>query len=80
MKLKQNNKKAKAKATENQKLTDSLTHVKSELVVSYSNMPCEQLKFTTKPIVLAAKQSPSFPSICIAASATYARRISAHLC
>jgi hypothetical protein len=67
--LKQKNKKAKAKATKNQKLTNSLTHVKSELVVSYSNMLCEQLKLVVKPTVLAAKHNTSFPSVCIAASA-----------
>jgi len=78
--LKQNNRKAKPKATEIQKLTNSLMHLKSELVVSYSKFPCEQLKFMVKPTVLAAKHSPSFPSVCNFASAACAWKITAHLC
>jgi hypothetical protein len=69
--LKQKNRKAKAKATKNQKLS------------TYSFLfcfPCEQLKFSGKPAVLAAKHSPSFPSVCMAADATYARKIAAHMC
>ena len=60
--------------------SNSLSHVKSEQLVSYSKFPCEQLKFVAKPIVLAAIHSPSFPSICIAASTACAQKIAAHLC
>ena len=58
IKLKQNNIKAKAKAIEKQKqkLTNSLTYVKSELVVSYFNFPCKQLIFVAKPSILAASE------------------------
>jgi hypothetical protein len=44
---------------------NSLSPVKSELVVSYSNFPCEQLNFAAKPTVYAAIQSPFFPSVYI---------------
>ena len=54
IKLKQNN--IKAKATEKQKITNSLTHVKSELVVSYFNFPCKQLIFVAKTSILAASE------------------------
>ena len=43
--------------------SNSLSHVKSELLVSYSKFPCEKLKFAMKPTVLAAIHSPSFPSV-----------------
>ena len=56
------------------------TFKKSELLVSYSNFPFEKMDFLAKPIVLAAIQSPSFPSICIATDVAYARKITAHLC
>ena len=60
--------------------SNSLSHVKSELLVSYSKFPCKQLKFVVKPTVLAAIHNPSFPSIYIATSAACAWQIAAHLC
>ena len=56
------------------------TFEKSELLVSYSNFPFEKMDFLAKPTVLAAIQSPSFPSVYIAVDATYARKITTHLC
>jgi hypothetical protein len=78
--MKQNNKKAKPKATKIQKLTNSLTHLKSELVVSYSKFPCEQLKFVAKPTILTVKENLLFPSNYNAASTAYAWKIVAPLC
>jgi hypothetical protein len=60
--------------------SNSLSPIKSELVVSYSNFPCEQLNFAAKPTIFAAIQSPSFPSVSIAADTAYARKITVHLC
>ena len=59
--------------------SNSLSHIKSELLVSYSKFPFEKMDFLTKPIVLVAIQCPSFPSVRIAASAACARKIAAHL-
>ena len=56
------------------------TFKKSELLVSYSNFPFEKMDFLAKPTVLAAIQSPSFPSVCIATDAACAWKITAHLC
>ena len=56
------------------------TFEKSELLVSYSNFPLEKMDLLAKPTVLAAIQSPSFPSVYIAADAAYAQKITAHLC
>jgi hypothetical protein len=52
---------------------------KSELLVSYSNFPFEKMDFLAKPTVLAAIQSPSFPSFCIAIDVACAWKITAHL-
>ena len=50
-------------------------------LVSYSKFPFKKIYFLTKPKVLAAIQSPSFPFIYnIAVDAAYARKIVAHLC
>ena len=59
---------------------NSLSHVKSELPVSYFKFPFKKINFLAKPIVLAAIQSPSFPSVYIAADAACAQKITAHLC
>ena len=48
-------------------------------LVSYSKFPFEKMDFLTKPTVLAAIHSPFFPSVCITASAAYARKIATHL-
>ena len=60
--------------------SNSLSHVKSELVVSYSNFPFEQNNFTAKPTVLTAKQSPFFKCKCNTAVTACARKIAVHLC
>ena len=61
--------------------SNSLLHVNSELLVSYSKFPFKKIYFLTKPTVLAAIQSPSFPFIYnIAIDAACARKIAAHLC
>ena len=60
---------------------NSLSRVKSELLVSYFKFPFEKINFLAKPIVLAAIQSLKFPFIYnIAADAAYAWKIAAHLC
>ena len=59
--------------------SNSLSHVKSELLVSYSKFPLEKIDFLTKPIVLAVIHNPSFPHIYIAVSAAYTSKIAAHL-
>ena len=56
------------------------TFEKSELLVSYSNFLFEKMDSLAKLTVLAAIQSPSFPSIYIAIDAACARKITAHLC
>ena len=56
------------------------TFKKSKLQVSYSNFPFEKMDFLAKPTVLAAIQSPSFPSVYIATDTACARKIIAHLC
>jgi hypothetical protein len=61
--------------------SNSLSHIKSELVVSYSKFPFKKMDFLMKPIVLTAIQSPSFPFVYnIAAEAACTRKITAHLC
>ena len=59
--------------------SNSLLHVNSELLVSYSKFPFKKIDFLIKPTVLVVVHSPSFPSVCITASAAYARKIAAHL-
>ena len=49
-------------------------------LVCYSKFLFEKMDFLTKPIVLATIHSPSFPSVCVAASTAYARKIAMHLC
>jgi len=54
-------------------VSNLLSHVKSELLVSYSKFPFKKIDFLMKPTVLAAIQSPRFPSIYnIVADTTYA--------
>ena len=61
--------------------SNSLSHIKSELLVSYSKFPFEKMDFLAKPIVLAAMQSPKFPFIYnIAVDAACARKIAIQLC
>ena len=60
---------------------NSLSHVKSELLVSYSKFPFKKMDFLEKPTVLAAIQSPKFPFIYnIAADAVCTRKIVMYLC
>ena len=61
--------------------SNSLSHIKSELLVSYSKFPFEKMDFLAKPTVLAAIQSPKFPFVySIAADVAYAWKITVHLC
>ena len=61
--------------------SNSLSHVKSELLVSYSKFLFEKMDFLTKPTVLATIQSPTFSSVYnIVADTTCARKIAVHLC
>ena len=61
--------------------SNSLSHVKSELLVSYSKFPLEKIDFLVKPTILAAIQSPSFPFVYnIATDAACVRKIIVHLC
>ena len=88
--MKQNNRKSKSnrksKAVEYTifenkfQMPEYTTFEKSELLVSYSNFSFENIDFLAKPTVLAARQSPSFPFVCIATDAAYARKITVHLC
>jgi hypothetical protein len=83
-------KKAKAKAKENQKLQNTLylrTNFKCQNTLHSKRVnylfliPISHSKngFLAKPIVLAAIQSPSFSSICIAVDVACAWKITAHL-
>ena len=60
--------------------SNSLSHEKSELLVSYSEFPFKKMDFLTKLTVLAVIHNPSFPSVYNAVSVACAPKISAHLC
>ena len=49
--------------------SNSLSHVKSELLVFYSKFPFKKMDFLMKPTVLATIHNPSFPSVYITTSA-----------
>ena len=60
---------------------NSLSHVKSELLVSYSKFVFKKMDFLAEPTVLATIYFPKFPFVYnIAADTAYARKIAAHLC
>ena len=87
--MKQNNRKSKSnrksKAIEYTIFEDKFqmpeytTFQRVKALVSYSKFLFKKMDFLTKPTVLAAIHSSSFPFICIATSAAYARKIAAHL-
>ena len=76
----------KSKATEYTIIEDKFqmpeytTFQRVKGLVSYSKFSFKKMDFLMKPTVLAAIHNPSFLSIYIAASVTYARKIGVHLC
>jgi hypothetical protein len=59
--------------------SNSLSHEKSDTSLLFQ-IPIQKMDFLTKPTLLAVIHSPSFPSVCIAATAACARKITVHLC
>ena len=60
--------------------SNSLSHVKSELLVSYSKFAFEKMDLLMNPTALAAINNPSFPSVYKAIDTACAWKITAHLC